>query len=111
MVGEDGAIKASPTLKQESEDRLLINRNVILTKPIDLNGQEMINANISSGTGHGPIDISANYIKAKGVSILDIKHDKTVTSDGLDVLGFDGKLHMGPISIDRSGALGDLNVK
>eukprot|EP00804_Cyclotella_cryptica_P027294 CCRYP_014386-RA/>CCRYP_014386-RA protein AED:0.42 eAED:0.41 QI:0/-1/0/1/-1/1/1/0/533 len=111
IVGEDGAIKALPTIKQESEDRLQINSKVILTKPIDLNGQEMTNAKISSGTVDGPIDITANYIKAKGVSILDIQQDKTVTSDGLAVLGLDGTLQMGPISIDRYGALGDVNVK
>ncbi|KAL3786089.1 hypothetical protein HJC23_003206 [Cyclotella cryptica] len=111
IIGEDGAIKALPTIKQESKDSLQINSKIKLTKTIDLNGQEMMNAKISSGTVDGPIDITPNYIKAKGVSSLNIQQDKTVTSDGLALLGLDGTLQMGPISIDRYGTLGDVIVK
>lgn len=111
VVGEDGSIRTSSTLKQENEDLLVVNSEVLFTKPIDLNDKIMTNANIISGSINGKIDISADHLSAKSLTVKDIQDDKTITSDGLAIIGLDGTLQMSPIKIDKDGALGDINVK
>lgn len=109
LVGESGAIESSSSLKL-SEGGLLINSDVILMRSMDLNGHDILNGNLRSGSIDGNIDISVNRITGKGITLTEIQDDKTVTSDGLAVLGLDGKLKLGPISINESGSLGDVKV-
>lgn len=109
VIGEGGAIESSSSLKL-LEGELLINSEVVLTKSMDLNGHDILNANLRSGSIDGNIDISVNRITGKGITLTEIQDDKTVTSDGLAMLGLDGKLKLGPISVDESGSLGDVRV-
>jgi hypothetical protein len=102
VIGEDGSVESSPILKQGGEDNLLVNSKVSFKKPINLNMQAVTNAKITSGSIDGPIDISANYINTKGITIRDIQDDKSVTSNGLAVIGLDGKLTMGAVKVDQS---------
>lgn len=111
VVGKDGAVESSSVLKQESEDLLLVSSQVSFTKPIDLNDQIITNGKLISGSIEGPIDITADFISAKHITIRDIQEDKTVTSDRLAVLGLNGKLQMSSIKVDSDGSLGDLNIK
>ena len=112
LVGEDGSIQASSNIKQDQDGALLIDSQVILTRSMNLNGQDIYNANLKSGSIDGNIEVSVDNIKAKGsISLTSIQDDKTVTSDGLAVLGLDGRLKMGPISVDKNdGSLGDFKV-
>ena len=111
MVGEDGTVAASSALKQDKEGgHLIVDSNVLLTKSIDLNDQDVLNANIKSGSIDGNIQVSVDSIKAKDISLTSIRDDKTMTSNGLAVLDLDGNLVMGPIIIDERGSLGDMNV-
>ena len=112
VVGDDGLIEASPYIKQQKKDgSLLIDTNLVLTKSLDLTNQDVYNANLRSGSIDGNIDVAVDHIKAKGISLTDIQDDKTITTDGLAVLGLDGKLKMGPITIDdSSGSLGNFKV-
>ena len=112
VVGEDGSIQASSNIKQNQDGALIIGSQVILTKSMNLNGQDIHNANLKSGSIDGNIDVSVDNIKAKGsISLTSIQDDKTVTSDGLAVLGLDGSLKMGSIPVDKNdGSLGDFKV-
>jgi hypothetical protein len=110
VVGEDGAIEASSTLKQENDSILRINSEVVFVKPINLNGQELQNAKMTSGSINGQIDISAHLISAKDITIQEIQDDKTITSDGLAMLDLNGRLKMSPIHINADGSLGDIQV-
>ena len=110
-VGEDGAIQATPTIKLENEERLLVDSKVSFGQSIDLNGHELKNAKLTSGLIDGAIDIFANTVIANELTIRDIQDDKTVTTDGLAVLGLDGKLRMSSIQVGQDGALGDIHVK
>ena len=110
VVGNDGAIELSPDLKRNKEGRLLIDNEVVLAKTIDLNLQDVLNANIKSGRIDGNIDVSVNDIDGKTLSLRGIRDDKTIISDGLALLGLDGKFKMSPISIDNNGVLGDMKV-
>jgi len=111
VAGEGGVIEATPVIKQDKEGSLSIDGKVTLTKSLDLNDQDIHNAKLISGSINGNIDVSVDSIKAKSISLSDITEDKTVTSDGLAVLGLDGRLKMGPILIDKeSGSVGDFKV-
>ena len=110
VVGDDGSIRVSG-MKQENEDLLVVNSEVLFTKPIDLHAKVMTNANIASGSINGAIDISADHLSAKSITVKDVQEDKTIISDGLAILGLDGKLQMSPIKIDQDGALGDIKIK
>ena len=110
-VGEDGVIEATPAIKLENEGRLLVDSKVSFGKSIDLNGQDMKNAKITSGVIDGPIDIFANTAIVNGLTIRDIQDDKTVTTDGLAFIGLDGKLRRTSIKVGQDGALGDIQVK
>ena len=111
MVGEDGTVAASSALKHDKEGgHLIFNSNVLFTKSIDLNDQDVLNANIKSGSIDGNIQVSVDSIKAKAISLTSIRDDKTMTSNGLAVLDLDGNLVMGPIIIDERGSLGDMDV-
>lgn len=109
LVGEGGAIESSTSLKL-LEGGLLISSEVVLAKNMDLNGHDILNANLRSGSIDGEIDISVNHITGKGITLTEIQDDKTVTSDGLAVIGLDGRLKLGPIAINESGSLGDVKV-
>jgi hypothetical protein len=110
VVGEGGAIELSSNLKQEKDGAFLINSEVVITKSVNLNGQDITNANFRSGSIDGNIDVSVDHIKAKGIILTEIQKDKTVTSDALAVVGLDGSLKLGPITIDKYGSLGDIRV-
>jgi hypothetical protein len=110
VVGEGGAIELSPNLKQEKNGAFFVNSEVVITKSMDLTGQDITNANFRSGSIDGNIDVSVNHIKARGILLTEIQEDKTVTSDALAVLGLDGRMKLGPITIDNSGSLGDIRV-
>ncbi len=110
VIGEGGAIELSPYLKQEKDGAFFINSEVVITKSMDLSGQDITNANFRSGSIDGRIDVSVDHIKTKGIILTEIQEDKTVTSDALAVVGLDGRIKLGPISIDKSGSLGDIRV-
>jgi len=111
VVGEGGEIEFSSKLKQEKDGHLFIDSGVVFTKSMDLNGQDILNANLRSGSIDGSIDVSVDYIKARSISLTDVQEDKSITSDGLAVIGLDGKLQMGPIMVDsKSGSLGNIKV-
>ena len=110
LVGEGGAIDVSPNLKQDKDGTILIDGKVVITKSLDLSGQDMMNANFRSGTIDGSIDVNVDHIKAREIVLTDIQEDKTITSDTIAMLGLDGKLTLGPVSIDKSGRIGDIRM-
>ena len=97
VVGDGGRLEASPQLKLEKEG-------------LDLNGQDVLNAHLRSGTIDGNIDVSVDHIKAKSVTLADVEEDKTLTTDALAVIGWDGTVRRGAIAVDPSGSLGDVKV-
>jgi hypothetical protein len=97
VAGEGGRLGLSSKLKLGKDG-------------LDLNGEDMLNVNLKSGTIDGNINISVDYIKAKGLSLTEIQEDKTITSDAVAVIGLDGTVQMGSISIDSSGSLGDVQM-
>ena len=109
LVGEGGAIESSSSLKL-IEGELSINSEVVLTKSMDLNGHDILNANLRSGSIDGNIDVTVNHITSKSIILTEIQEDKTVTSDGIALLGLDGRLKLGPVSVNESGSLGDVKV-
>lgn len=66
LVGEGGAIESSISLKL-LEGGLLISSEVVLSKNMDLNGNNILNANLRSGSIDGEIDISVSRITGKGI--------------------------------------------
>lgn len=110
MVGEGGAIDVSSSLKQDKDGTILIDGKVVITKSLDLSGQDMTNAKFRSGTIDGSIDVNVDHIKAREIILTDVQEDKTVTSDAIAMIGLDGKLMLGPVSIDKSGKIGDIRM-
>ncbi|KAL7548192.1 hypothetical protein ACHAWF_011492 [Thalassiosira exigua] len=110
VVREGGALEPTSKLKLENDGPLLIDSEVSLKKSLDLNGHDIVNANMRSGSIDGDIDISATTIKAKGLLLTQIQENKAVISDGLAVLGSDGQLVRGNIDVDKRGSLGDIKV-
>jgi hypothetical protein len=110
VVGENGAVEASSTLKQENDGDLRVNSKVVFSKPIDLSGQEIQNAKMASGSIEGQINISAQHISAKDITIREIRDDKTITSDRLAMLGLNGRLTMSPIKVNADGSLGNIQI-